>query len=166
LKRKGDAESYFGLALAQRRLGALDRAIDNLEKAGSLMPRDGEIFRELGAMYFLKADMAQARKNLETARSLSPADALTYFYLGRIYSELGLAYGAKGMLGEAYRCFGAHYRSVGDNRTALTHFEKALPFYAEPSLERQAIQKEIEELTPKKQEIRGPRERNRGALGR
>ncbi len=193
LKRKGDAESYFGLALSQRRLGALDRAIGNLEKAAALAPGDGEIFRELGTAYFLKADMAQARKSLEAARALSPEDALTYFYLGRIYTEqkmtdealqallrarklnprlpdiqysLGMAYGAKGMLGEAYRCFGYHYKSVGDRKTALMHFEKALPYYAEASPDQAAIQKEIEELTFKKNEIRPPREKPRGLFDR
>ncbi len=184
LKRKPeDSEPLFGLGLAQKRMGGLDRAIENFLKASSLSPGDGEIFRELGTAYFLKANVPEAKKNLEKARSLSPNDAETYFYLGRIYAEqksidealeaflrarelnphlpeiqyhLGMAYGAKGMLGQAYRCLGYHYKSLGDGKTALMQFQKALPYFAGPSAEREALEKEIEALTPKKKEPQQP----------
>jgi len=45
----------------------------------------------LGAAYLLKANLPEAQKNLERARSLSSSDALTYFYLGRVYAEQKLA---------------------------------------------------------------------------
>ena len=92
LKRQpDDPEAFFGLGLAQKRMGALDRAIENFSKAASLFPEDGEIYRELGAAYLLKANLPEAQKNLERARSLSSSDALTYFYLGRVYAEQKLA---------------------------------------------------------------------------
>jgi len=178
LKRQpDDPEALFGLGLAQKRLGGLDRAIESLSRATSLAPHDGEILRELGTACFLKANLAEARKNLEMARDLSPLDPMVYFYLGRVYTEqklkeealraflrakelnpylpeiqyhLGMAYGAKGMLGQAYQSFGNHYKSMGDSKTALIHFNKALSYFAENTPERLLIQKEIQGLSPKK----------------
>ena len=182
LKRQpDDPEAFFGLGLAQKRMGGLDRAIESFSKAASLAPQDGEILRELGGAYLLKGYLPEAQKSLEGARALSPSDAMTFFYLGRVYSEqksvnealqsflrakelnsnlpqiyyhLGMAFGAKGMLGQAYMSFGYYYKSVGDPKTALLHFNKALPYFNEPAPERQSIQKEIEDLSPKKKEGR------------
>ncbi|MGD0624843.1 MAG: M48 family metalloprotease [Thermodesulfobacteriota bacterium] len=182
LKRKpDDPEAFFGLGLAQKRMGALDWAIENFSKAASLAPEDGEIYRELGTAYLLKANLPEAQKNLERARALSPSDGVTHFYLGRVYAEqkladealqsflrakelnrnlpeidyhLGMAYGAKGMLGQAYQSLGDYYKSMGDTKTALIHFNKALPYFADYTPERQIIQKEIEYLSPKKKETR------------
>ena len=182
LKRQpDDPEAFFGLGLAQKRMGGLDRAIQSFSKAASLAPQDGEILRELGGAYLLKGYLPEAQKSLEGARALSPFDAMTYFYLGRVYSEqksvnealqsflrakelnsnlpqiyyhLGMAFGAKGMLGPAYMSFGYYYKSVGDPKTALLHFTKALPYFSEPTPEHQSIEKEIEDLSPKKKEAR------------
>lgn len=178
LKRQpDDPEALFGLGLAQKRLGGLDRAIESLSRAASLAPHDGEILRELGTAYFLKANLPAARNNLELAHFRSPLDSLVSFYLGRVYAEqklkdealraflrakqlnpdlpeiqyhLGLAYGAKDMLGQAYQTFGGYYKSLGDYKTALIHFKKALPYFGENSPERLLIQKEIQDLSPKK----------------
>jgi predicted Zn-dependent protease len=183
-----EAEAFFGLGLAQKRMGGLDRAIESFAKALSLAPQDGEIQRELGTTYFLKADLPEARKNLEQAQSFSPRDPLIYFNLGRVYAEqkladealqallrakelnpsvseiyyhLGMAYGAKNMLGPAYQNFGYYYKAMGDTKTALIHFQKALTYFNEPSAEQQAIRKEIENLTPKNKDPRDPREREK-----
>lgn len=178
LKRKPeDPEGFLGLGLTQKRLGALDRAIENLAKAASLLPQDGEIHRELGTTYLLKGNLAEAQDQLEKARDLSPSDPLTYFYLGRVYGEqkmadqslqaflrtkelnpnlpelyyhLGLAYGNKNMLGHAYLNLGLHYKIAGDPKTALAQFNKALSYFPDSSPERQTLLKEIESLSPKK----------------
>jgi predicted Zn-dependent protease len=180
-RKPDDPEAFLGLGLAQKRMGALDRAIENFSKAASLAPEDGEIYRELGTAYLLKANLPEAQKNLERARALSPSDGVTYFYLGRVYAEqkladealrsflqakelnrnlpeidyhLGMAYGAKGMLGQAYQSLGFFYKSMGDPKTALIHFNKALPYFSEYTPERQAIQREIEDLSSKKKGTR------------
>jgi predicted Zn-dependent protease len=182
-----DPEAFFGLGLAEKRMGALDRAIENFSKAASLFPEDGEVYRELGAAYLLKANIPEAQKNLQRARSLSSSDAMTYFYLGRVYSEqkladealqsflrarelnphlpelyyhLGIAYGAKGLLGPAYQSFGYYYLSIGDRKTALFHLNRALPYFNENTPERQSIEKQIQALSPlpeKKEPPRPPR---------
>jgi len=178
-RRPEDPDCLLGLGLAQRKMGGLDRSVENLSKAASLAPQDGEILRELGTAHFLKGNLSQAQKYLEKARSLSPSDARTYFYLGRVYLEqksvdealqsfinankldphlgenyyhLGMAYGQKGMLGQAYRSLGHYYKSKGDTKTAIAQFQRALPYFDEHSPERNSIQKEIQDLTPKKKE--------------
>jgi tetratricopeptide (TPR) repeat protein len=178
-RRPEDPECLFGLGLAQRRMGGLDRSIESLSQAASLAPQDGEIHRELAAAYFLRANFSEAQKYAEQARSLSPSDAKTYFYLGRVYLEqkrtddalqafltankldpnlgenyyhMAMAYGAKNMLGPAYRSLGYYYKLAGDTKTALVQFQKALPLFNDASPERAAIQKEIQELTPKKKD--------------
>jgi predicted Zn-dependent protease len=175
-----DPECLFGLGLAQRKMGALDRSIESLSQAAPLAPQDGEIYRELAAAYFLKANFAEAQKYAEQARSLSPSDAKTYFYLGRVYFEqkrlddalqafltankldpsfgenyyhMGMAYGSKNMLGPAYRSLGYYYKFMGDPKTALVQFQKALPYFNESSKERTSIQKEIQDLTPSKKDL-------------
>ena len=176
-RQPDDPECLLGLGLGQRRMGALDRSVENLSKAASLSPQDAEILRELGAAYFLKGNLPEAQKYVEQAASLSPSDGKTQFYLGRVYLEqkrvedaiqaflkankldpnwgenyyhLGMAYGAKGMLGPAYRSLGHYYKLTGDPKTALAQFQRALPYFSDSPPERVAIQKEIQELTPKK----------------
>jgi predicted Zn-dependent protease len=178
-RRPNDPECLFGLGLSQKKMGALDRSIESLSQAASLAPQDGEILRELAGAYFLRANFAEAQKYAERARSLSPSDARAHFYLGRVYQEqkrvddalqafltvnrldpdfaenyyhMAMAYGAKNMLGPAYRSLGTFYKLRGDKRTALVQFQKALPFFNNAPREKAAIEKEIQELTPKKKD--------------
>ena len=182
LKRQpSEGEAYFGLGLAHRRMGSLDRAIENLNQALSLSPKDGEILRELGNTHFLKGNFPQAQKYLEEASRLIPNDGMTYLYLGlvhfeqnaskpsllaflrakellpnypEVYYHLGRAYGGVGQLGPAYQNFGQYYKAMGDFRIAVSHFQKALSYYDEKSPERRAIQKEINDLESPRKEPR------------
>ncbi len=178
IKRQSDeVEAYFGLGLAQRRMGGLDRALDNFNRALLLSPEDGDILREIGTTHFLKAEFPQAQTFLEKASRISLHDGITQLYLGRVYFEqkayapalqaflrakellpnypeiyyhLGMAYGGVNQLGPAYQNLGHYYKSLGDSRIAIRHFEKALACYDEKDPERRAIQKEINDLkTPK-----------------
>ena len=176
-RQPDDPECLLGLGLTQLRMGALDRSVQNLSRASSLSPQDGEILRELAAAYFLKGNLPEAQKYVEQASSLLPADAKVQFYLGRVYLEqkrvddaiqaflkankldpnwgenhyhLGMAYGAKGMMGPAFRSLGYYYKLNGDPKTALSQFQKALPHFSDSSPDRATIQKEIQDLTPKK----------------
>lgn len=180
-RQPNEAEAYFGLGLAHRRMGSLDHAIENLNQASSLSPKDGEILRELGNTHFLKGDFPQAQKFLEEASRLSPKDGMAYLYLGlvhfqqnapqpsllaflrakellpdypEIYYHLGRAYGKVGQLGPAYQNFGQYYKAMGDFRIAISHFQKALSYYDEKSPDRRAIQKEINDLESPKREPR------------
>jgi len=185
LKRQpNEVEAYFGLGLAQRRMGGLDRALDNFNRALVLSPEDGEILRELGTTHFLKAEFPAAQGYLEKASRISLHDGITQLYLGRVYFEqkayalslqaflrakellphypeiyyhLGMAYGGVNQLGPAYENLGQYYKSLGDSRIAIRHFEKAMTYYDEKDPERRACQKEINDLKAPKNDPREKR---------
>jgi predicted Zn-dependent protease len=84
-------EGYYGLSLAYRKMGRLDKSIEALQYAHSLAPKDFDISRELGIDYFLSGKVDQAIENLEGLRSDPEAgeknDLLALYYLGRSYQE-------------------------------------------------------------------------------
>jgi predicted Zn-dependent protease len=90
-----DVAGLFGLGLAYRKTGRLDRSIEAFEKALSMVPNEPGLLRELGVSYFLAGKLDQAIGSLESLRSLPPTEGgqkgnlLTLYYLGRAYQEKG-----------------------------------------------------------------------------
>ena len=88
-----DLEGYYGLGLAYRKMGRLDKSMEVFQNAHSLAPKDPDLFRELGIVYFLSGKVDQAIENLEAIRSTSEEgqdnDLMTLYYLGRGYQEKG-----------------------------------------------------------------------------
>lgn len=90
-----NVDAQYGLGLAYRKAGRLDKSIEAFHDAHSLAPHDREVLRELGIAFFLSGKMDQAIKNLEAAHSLSTSgddrndDPLSFYYLGRCYQEKG-----------------------------------------------------------------------------
>lgn len=90
-----DLEAYYGLGLAYRKMGRLDRSMETLQHAHSLAPKDPDILRELGVVCFLSGKLDQAIENLEAVRSIPNAgidqkvDLSSLYYLGRGYQEKG-----------------------------------------------------------------------------
>jgi predicted Zn-dependent protease len=86
-----DLDAYYGLGLAYRKMGRLDKSIEALQHAHSLAPKDIDISRELGIVYFLSGKLDQAIGNLEAIRSDLEGggsnDLLALYYLGRGYQE-------------------------------------------------------------------------------
>jgi predicted Zn-dependent protease len=86
-------EGYYGLGLAYRKMGRFDKSLEVLQQAHSLAPKDLDVSRELGIVYFLSGKMDQAIENLEIIRSASGADQdddlMTLYYLGRGYQVKG-----------------------------------------------------------------------------
>jgi predicted Zn-dependent protease len=86
-------EGYYGLGLAYRKMGRLDKSMEALQHAHSLAPKDPDVSRELGIVYFLSGKVDQAIENLEAIRSTSGEgqnnDLMTLYYLGRGYQEKG-----------------------------------------------------------------------------
>jgi hypothetical protein len=70
---------------------------------------------------------------------------------------MAMAYGAKNMLGPAYRSLAYYYKVTGDWKTALAQFQKALPYFSDSPRERASIQKEIQDLTPSKKDMPPPK---------
>jgi predicted Zn-dependent protease len=88
-----DVDGLYGLGLAFKKMGRLDKSIEVFQSGLSLSPKDPDLLRELGIVYFLSGKLDQAIKNLEAARSISvpdqDADLSTLYYLGRGYQEKG-----------------------------------------------------------------------------
>ena len=85
--------SYYGVGLAYRKMGRLDKSVEVLQKAYSLNPKDLDILRELGIDYFLLGKLDQAIEQLE-AKSTSSGknqndDLERLYYLGRAFQEKG-----------------------------------------------------------------------------
>ncbi|MGQ9645575.1 MAG: M48 family metalloprotease [Thermodesulfobacteriota bacterium] len=91
--RPEDAEGYYGLGLAYRRMGRLDKAAEVLQKGTTIAPEDPDLFNELGIVYFLSGKLDLAIENLEVAKSLfreaSDENLVGLYYLGRGYQEKG-----------------------------------------------------------------------------
>jgi tetratricopeptide (TPR) repeat protein len=99
-----EMDGFYGLGLAYRKMGRLDKSAEVFQKAHALAPNDSDIRKELGVVYFLSGKLDLAIENLEAARS-SPLtgtsqneDLLDLYYLGRGYQE-------KGDLGKALPLF-------------------------------------------------------------
>ena len=89
-----DLNSYYGVGLAYRKMGRLDKSVEVLQQAHSLGSQDLDIFRELGIDYFLLGKLDQAIENLEVKQSISSGadqndDLQRLYYLGRAYQEKG-----------------------------------------------------------------------------
>jgi predicted Zn-dependent protease len=89
-----DLNGYYGLGLAYRKMGRLDKSIEALQSAHSFAPNDLDILKERGVTYFLSGKLEQAVEDFETVRSTPLAggqnnDLLILYYLGRTYQEKG-----------------------------------------------------------------------------
>jgi len=86
-------EGYYGLGLAYRKMGRLDKSMEVLQQAHALAPTDLDVSRELGIVCFLSGKMDQAIEHLEALQSTSGQnqhnDPMTIYYLGRGYQEKG-----------------------------------------------------------------------------
>ena len=94
----GDSQNlagYYGLGLAYRKMGRLDKSMEAFQKAQSLVPKDVDVLRELGIIYFLSGKLDQAIETLEAIQPISRTgagqndDLLGLYYLGRGYQEKG-----------------------------------------------------------------------------
>jgi tetratricopeptide (TPR) repeat protein len=72
-------------------MGRLDKSTEVFQSGLSLSPKDPDLLRELGIVYFLSGKVDPAIENLEASRSVSmpdpDSDLLTLYYLGRAYQE-------------------------------------------------------------------------------
>jgi beta-barrel assembly-enhancing protease len=91
--RPQEAEGYYGLGLAYRKMGRMDKSMEVFQKAITIAPGDPDLLNELGIVSFLSGRLDLAIENLEAAQSLSRAnsheDLMGLYYLGRGYQEKG-----------------------------------------------------------------------------
>ena len=89
-----DLDTYFGIGLAYRKMGRLDKSVEVFQKAHFLNPKDRDILRELGIDYFLLGKLDPAIENLEAKQPITSGgdqndDLQKLYYLGRAYQEKG-----------------------------------------------------------------------------
>jgi predicted Zn-dependent protease len=127
-------EGYYGLGLAYREMGRLDKSMEVLQQAHSLASKDSDVSRELGIAYFLSGKVDQAIESLEALRTTpgqsEPNDLMTLYYLGRGYQEKGEFAKALPLLlkvqkekpefMDVYRDLGSVYGRTGQK--GLSHF--------------------------------------------
>ncbi len=170
-----ELEGYYGLGLAFRKMGRLDKSMEAFQEAKSLNPQDPDVLRELGIVYFLSGKIDQAIDVLEASRSFSSEpDSLALYHLGRGYQEkgnlakalslflevkkemtdfvdlylsIGSVYGRMGQKGLSHFYYGKHFKLKGDRKVALLHFRTALEWLERGSSEREEAQRELRELT-------------------
>lgn len=159
-----------GLALANQKLENYSEAVQGFKVALTIHPEDGEILRDLGICYFSQGRPRDAIPSLEKSVAINEKDTSALYYLARahqesgnfqeaielylrvkrlkadyvdVYYNLGIAYGKKGLLGEAHRNFGCFFKLKGKLDSALFHFKKALKYLKEGSKERREVLREI-----------------------
>lgn len=90
-----DVDGSYGLGLAYRKMGRLDRSMEAFQQARSLAPEDADVLRESGITFFLSGRLDQAIHAFESAQSVIregrelKEDPSVLFYLGRCYHEKG-----------------------------------------------------------------------------
>ena len=135
-----DVIGFFGLGLACRKAGRLDKSIEAFQKALSMAPQEPDLLRELGVSYFLAGKLDPAIDCLESLLSLPPGeswqknDLLTFYYLGRAYQEKGEFSKALNFLQkvrkeapdfvDVYHSLGSVYGRMGDKGQSHFYFGK------------------------------------------
>jgi len=164
-----DLDASYGLALAHKKMGRIDLAIGELERARHLSPKDGGVLRELGTCYFLRGRLDDAVSVLRESLVIHPEDVLSLYYMGRAYQEKGnleasldaylrakeinpdivdlyyslaMVYGKRGDGCNSHRNFSTYFSRRGEVKPALIHLKKALQYCGEE----EEIQKEIRRL--------------------
>jgi len=88
------AAAYANRAAAYQAQGALDRALQDYDKAIELKPKDGDIFDSRGLAYRAQGQLDRAIKDFDQAVALNPK-------LGPAFADRGRAYHAKGQYDRA-----------------------------------------------------------------
>ncbi len=86
---------YFFKAMAQKADGNYDGALQSLQTAASMYPRDRVVQNQIGRVLFLKRDYTGAEKALLAALSVDPEDLQAHYTLMLVYRGLGQAEKAK-----------------------------------------------------------------------
>jgi predicted Zn-dependent protease len=164
-----DLDGLYGLALAYKKMGRVDLAIEELERARHVSPQDGVVLRELGICYFLNGRLDDAVSLLRESLVIHPGDILSLYYMGRAYQEKGnleasldaylkakeinpdivdlyyslaIVYGKRGDQCNSHRNFSTYFNRRGEVKDALIHLRKA----SEYCNEKPEIQEEIRRL--------------------
>ena len=167
---------YYGLGLAYRKIGRLDKSLEVLQAGLSLDSKDPDVLREVGIAYFLSGKPDESIERLEAAQRQGN-DFWSLYYLGRGYQEkgdfpkaleaflkiqkeipeftdiehnLGSVYGRMGGKGLSHFHFARYFKAKGEKNSALLHFGTAQGLLERGSREREEAEREIKELSQSK----------------
>jgi predicted Zn-dependent protease len=131
-----DMRGWFGLGLAFRNMGRLDKAVEAFQQALQAAPNEPPILIEMGVTYFLAGLFDRAVETFQKVPSLSEGGMgederlVGLYYLGRAYKEKGEFTKALPLLkdvqrqmpefGEVYYQLGSVYGRMGEK--GLSHF--------------------------------------------
>jgi predicted Zn-dependent protease len=167
------AHYRYGLILA--RVGKRQDAIEQMRKALTKRAFDAYILKDLGYIYFLDGQYAQALKTLGSACGMLPKDPECQFYLGRTqlemgqfdqatenflniiqqhpqftpaYYYLGQSMGKQQNLGDAHYYLGVYHLRKRDLKAAQIQLQLALKHNKDPE-KRSQIEKWLGQLSGK-----------------
>jgi beta-barrel assembly-enhancing protease len=167
-----DSMQLYGYGLVLARMGKRSEALEHLRKSLSGNAFDEDILSDIGRVYFLDGQLQKALGTLESAASLSQANAEGLLYLGRtrmeldrlpeaidafekaislypgyrpVYQFLGEAYGRMGNMPEAHYFLGVYNYEKGEYRTARYHLTRAQKSIQD-SQKLKVIEKALEEI--------------------
>jgi len=171
--RNDDIEGLYGIAMVEAKQGKTGEALKHFDSALSLSPNDPDILRDLGITQFNAGSAKAALAPLKKAHVIDPDDMETVLFLGRtsyalgdyaaalgfyqsyreknpasdtIYYNLAMTCGKLNDQGESHYNFGIFFKKKRKLKSALFHFEAALPHFPPDSERASEITKHIEEL--------------------
>ena len=175
-KNPRDVDALLGLAVMQAKLGRMEDAFTNFNRALQLSPKDPDVLRGLGKSLIDTGRAAEAVGVLEKAYAMDENDLETAMGLGRAYEQIGnyqaalaifkkagmknpddenvpyhLAtnYGHLNDPGESHYFFGIYFMKKKKTDSALFHFREALKYAPPGSARAVDLQMHIETLSKK-----------------
>ena len=89
-----NAHNFIGYLYATRNI-ELDKALEHLEQAISIQPRNGYFLDSLGWIYYKKGDMEQALTHIQRAMVYADPDPVLYDHLGDVYFSMNQYFEAR-----------------------------------------------------------------------
>lgn len=175
-ERPEDAESLYGLALSEEKLGMVAESIEHFRKALRLAPDDHDIVRDYGIALFKLGKLDEARISLRRAIDLKGSDPNALLFLGKTLLAIGefpdalrlfkrfkerrpddpegdynlaMAYGKTGNAADSHYHFGLYFKTKEKAGSALFHFQAALKHFPHNHDKIAEIKKELESLKKK-----------------
>ncbi len=96
---------HFAAGLDALKTSNYEKAIDELGKAGRLMPKDAAVFCNLGIAYWQKGMLGESIGAFKQAHDIDSLDPVSLEYMGLIFLEMGNIVEARKALADALKIF-------------------------------------------------------------
>jgi predicted Zn-dependent protease len=129
--------------------GKLDQAMEDLEAVRSKPSTGTGQNNDLYTLYYLGRTYQEKGEFSKALPLLLKVQKEASFFTD-VHFNLGSIYGRMGQKGLSHFYFGKYFKLRGDQKNALLHFRTAIEWLERGSPEREEVQGEIKDLTPKK----------------